>query len=698
MKRYPHKFPLKWYCLLWLSLFCSSQVYAQSELTQPTGDGLDDMNWKDESENSYRIIVEEMDEMRSRPLDLNSASEEDLLRIPCLNASQRMKLFEYLKDYGEVFSIYELLAINGFDSCLVHKISPYVNFIPLSHSPSLTFKNLFKYGKNEVLIQGGSCFPGSRGYTGQASGKETGSTNYYPGSPYQMSFRYTYSFADLLAIGFSGDKDPGEQFFAGEQKYGMDYYSGYISISPGKLLKRLIIGNYRAGWGLGLTFNTGSSLGIYPGFTQEFYAGNGIRPTQSVSEGSVLRGVAVCLGIKRLTLSGICSYLKRDATPVEKDSLTGNAQAFSSFIETGYHRTISEISKKDNVSELIFGGNLNFRGNFFSLGVTAYSVSLSARFQPRSELYNRFAFSGTNNFVTGADFNLFYRFVRISGEVSRSANGSIAWIAGLNLNPDPRFSAVILYRNYPPDFQNLYSNCFRQNTFTSNETAWFLSLSANLPWHVNLGLFADFCSFPWAKYTVGMPSAENDIGILMSSQLNKSLNIILRYIYFSAETNIVKEDEIIHKTGKEWSDDIRLQLNWAVSQAITLESRIEVKRARPGQQQETTGWLLFQDISLRPLKFPLKVVLRYSVFDCPYYASRIWAYEPDVAYGYSMPAYYGQGIRTAAMVRYAAGRHFVFSLKAGLTRYNDRNVISSGPDQIDANWKLDLTAQLRIRI
>jgi len=697
MKRYPLKIRNRWHYVFWIQFFCTSLVYSQSEPFYWPGDGMDDLEWKAESENGYRTIMEERDEIISRPVNLNSATEEDLGRIPYLNAFQRRKLFDYLKDYGEVYSIYELLAVQGFDSVLVRKISPFVSYLSVSHSPPLKFRNLFKYGKNEVVIQASTFYPRSKGYQVPDKLKET-EANYYPGNPFGISFRYTYTFADRLAIGFSGDKDPGEQFFAGGQRYGMDYYSGYLSLAPGKTLKRLIIGNFHAGWGLGLTFNNGASMGIYPGFNQEFQVSNGIRPTQSVSESSVLRGIAISFGAGRFTLSGICSYRKRDAQMIGEDTLKGNTAAFSSFIETDYHRTISEINKRGKVAEFIAGGNLSFRGNFFSLGLTAYSVSLSARFQPRSEIYNLLAFTGRNNFVIGSDFNLFYRFIRISGEVSRSGNGSIAWITGINLVPDPRFNALILYRNYPPDFQNLYANCFRQNTYCSNEKAWFLGLSANLPAHFSLNLFADFCSFPWAKFTVSRPSAGNDMGATLSWQLNRNLNIIMRYLYSSLETNVIKEDEVLHGTGSECSDGFRFQLNWAGTQAVTLQSRIELKKTRQSLQQESTGWLLFQDICLKPLKFPVKISIRYSVFDCPFYDARIWAYEPDVLYGYSMPAYYGKGIRTDAVICYTPGKHSVFSLKAGLTRYSDKNTIGSGLDEIDADWKLDLTLQLRIRI
>jgi len=686
---------------LYLAFFvlnCGITASAQSEPFQWTAENLEELNREPESENEVRMLMEEQDEMKAKPVNLNTGAEEDLMRIPFLNSLQRKNLLDYLKEYGEVFSVFELLSVQGFDSALVMKITPFISFPRVSQSPRLTLKNLAKYGKNDMLISASTVFPRSQGYLSANTCKETGSTNYYPGNPYGISFRYAYSFGEKLAAGFSGDKDAGEQFFAGGQKNGMDYYSAYISYSGRRILKRLILGNFRAGWGLGLTFNTAGSFGLYPGFNQEFFARGGIRPTQSISESTLLKGIAISIGAGRFTLSGICSFKKRDANVIETNTASGRAVSFSSFVTTGYHRTEAEIVKKGKVSEFIFGGNLGFRGNFFSLGITAYSVSLGADLKPRPELYNHFAFSGKRNFVTGADVNVFYRFIRISGEISRCANGSFAWVSALNFNPDPRLSGVLLYRDYPCSFQNLYSNCFSRNSNSSNERGWYISISASLPYHFNLSLFADFCSFPWAKYQVNMPTSGKEAGAMLTWPMNKSLNIVLRYMYSSGETNVNDDEALVRIPGIGQTTDFRVQLNWIVSQAVSLESRVEVKKSGQGVKQGTPGWLMFQDISVKALKIPLRIFFRYSVFDCPQYDSRIWAYEPDVLYGYSMPSYYGRGIRVCTFLRYPAGRHLVFSFKAGLTRYSDRNIISSGLDRIDANWKLDLTSQLEIRM
>ena len=684
--------------ILMVLILFNSRVYSQEDQFQWKGDWADDIDSRVENENGYKILAEERDETRQRPVDLNSATNEEINCIPYLNALQRKNLSDYLKTYGEIFSVYELISVSGFDSALLLRIMPYIRFNAVSHSPPLTLKNLFKYSRNQLLVRVSTSVPRSNGYaiTGDGVGAEAVST--YPGNPYGFSLRYTYTFGERLSIGFSGDKDPGEQFFKGGQKYGMDYYSGYLCYSGKRILKRLIIGNFRAGWGLGLTFNTGGAIGMYPGFNQEFSVAGGIRPTQTVSESGVLRGVAVSLGTGRLTFNGIFSLRRRDATVTVSDSVTGRAEGFSSFVETGYHRTIAELDKKGRVQEMLYGGNLSLRGNFFSVGVSGYSVKLSANLQPRPDLYNMYTFSGSENFVLGADINLFYRFMRFSGEVSRSRNGSMAFLAGVSINPDPRFSAVLLYRNYPPGYQNLYSGGFGQNSSNSNERGWYLSMAGNLPLHLTLNVFADFCYYPWAKYLLNRPSGGTELGAQLLWQLNKSLNFMVRCTYSASGSSATDQPEMVLSRGRAYVGDLRFNINWLVKESLYLQSRIEIKRSGSGSNQGQYGWLLFQDVCLNPAQSRFKIVFRYSVFDCPLYETRIWAYEPDMLYAYSMPVFYGKGSRICALIKFYPGKHFVFYLKSALTKFTNREVIGSGNDQVSSSWKLDLACELLFRI
>jgi hypothetical protein len=55
--------------------------------------------------------------------------------------------------------------------------------------------------------------------------EKTSTGTKYLGSPPKLFFRYRYQDKNLLQYGIVGDKDAGEQFFKGAQKYGFDFYS-----------------------------------------------------------------------------------------------------------------------------------------------------------------------------------------------------------------------------------------------------------------------------------------------------------------------------------------------------------------------------------------------------------------------------------------------------------------------------------------
>ncbi len=67
--------------------------------------------------------------------------------------------------------------------------------------------------------------------------------------------------------------------------------------------------------------------------------------------------------IKNVSFSAFYSRHKRDANIVSTDSLTGFTEEVSSFQETGYHRLPGELTDKNSVREIIYGGNINFRNN-----------------------------------------------------------------------------------------------------------------------------------------------------------------------------------------------------------------------------------------------------------------------------------------------------------------------------------------------
>lgn len=686
------------FLFLLILIIDGGKLFAQSDIVFTQPERLDEPNYQDGNDAANSIAWEDQEEIRARPVNLNRLTEEELQSIPYLNSMQKKELMTYLKEFGQVLSPYELLAVRGFDSSIVKKIIPYICFLSYGGTSGIRVSELLKYGKNDLLVQVGTSFPRASGYSGVGNPGAELQPPAYSGSPYGISFRYTYHYKDFLSFGFSGDKDPGEQFFSGSQNYGMDFYSGYVCLKTRHVLKSIVAGNFRAGWGTGLTFNTGGSLGNYPGFMRELTACSGLRPSQSTSEYGLMRGIGLTLGNERLTFSAICSYRKRDATVSQEDTASGAALSFSSFSETGYHRTESENRKKSRVSELLAGGNINFRGNFFSIGASGYYSSYDASLQPRDELYNLNSFRGKTNFVSGVDCNLFYRNLRFAGEVSRSLNGSIAMIGSLNFIHESGFGFQLIYRKYPPSYQNPYSYSFRENSSAANEQGIYTGISANLPYSISLNLFTDMCRFPWARYNSVIPTAGNSFGAMITFQSIRDVLLSLRYIFSSSENCVTGGIVAIPVLTSVSSSALRIQLNWNVNPGLALQSRIEYKYAVNGSRKRSDGWLMFQDIILKTVKGKFGITFRYEIFDCPDYESRIWTWEPDLLYTYSMPSFYGKGMKACGMVRMLAGRHLVFGVKAAYIKYSDRSFTGSGPEQVNADWRLDLRVQCRIKI
>jgi len=89
--------------------------------------------------------------------------------------------------------------------------------------------------------------------------------------------------------------------------------------------------------------------------------------------------------------------------------------------------------------------------------------------------------------------------------------------------------------------------------------------------------------------------------------------------------------------------------------------------------------------------------MRYALFDTRSYSDRIYAYERDVLYSFSAPAYYSKGIRFYAMARYGVAKWLDVWIRYSRTRFTDQSTISSGADEILAPHKSELRVQVRYR-
>ncbi len=91
----------------------------------------------------------------------------------------------------------------------------------------------------------------------------------------------------------------------------------------------------------------------------------------------------------------------------------------------------------------------------------------------------------------------------------------------------------------------------------------------------------------------------------------------------------------------------------------------------------------------------LSTNLRLQYFETDDYNSRIYAYENDVLYSFSIPAFFDKGVRYYFNVNYDLNRKLSLWVRFAQIIYEEKTIIGSGLDEIESNRRTQLKLQLR---
>ena len=107
------------------------------------------------------------------------------------------------------------------------------------------------------------------------------------------------------------------------------------------------------------------------------------------------------------------------------------------------------------------------------------------------------------------------------------------------------------------------------------------------------------------------------------------------------------------------------------------------------------GYLIFQDINYKHPKLPLNLSFRYAIFDTKL---SIYAYENDVLYAFSIPAYTSTGTKYYLTLKYEITDRIDMWFRYARISYANRDVVGSSLDEIQGNHKSEIKLQVRIKI
>jgi hypothetical protein len=301
------------------------------------------------------------------------------------------------------------------------------------------------------------------------------------------------------------------------------------------------------------------------------------------------------------------------------------------------------------------------------------------------------------NLNGGVDFQVSLRNVFLFGECARSKNGGMAFLGGIQVNPDPRLIFSVSFREYQRNYQDLLANALGQNSTNSNEEGFLLTFSAAIAPRLGLTGYADLYRFPWLKYRTDGPSQGSEYQLQSDYNAGRSVTMHLRYRIRKKQINVPDNMRPVNILEEGTSMTLRYQADWQVTDFLLLKSRFEWLRNRNGKLDPSHGYLLSQNFSCKLPSKRFTLTFLYALFDTDSYNERIYAYESDVLYGYSVPSYSGKGLRCFLLAEWSPFRRMDFWVRYAQTWYSDRNVIGTGLDLINGNTKSDVEVQLRIR-
>ncbi len=643
-------------------------------------------------------LVEQLNFFFDNPMNLNSATSESLQDLGLLTELQINDLLLHRKLFGKFISIYELQGLPYWDMNTIYMVLPFVRVDDKLDQLHVGIKEAFKNGKFEAYFRVQAIGENKAGYEDVADSIKENSNSYYHGDANRYYTRLRFSYRTNLSIGVTAEKDPGEEFFKGQQKNGFDFYSAHAFYKGGKYLKSVALGDYQVQIGQGLNFWSGYSFGKSADVTNVKKSANPLKAYTSVDEVRFLRGAAFDLGYKNFSLTTFGSYKGVDGA-ILADSLIEEQEFVSSINLNGLHRTNSEIGKKHTLNEIIFGSNLRYKLRNFHVGIAAVYLGYDKAFAKDTTPYNQFDFRGKSNIGLSADYNWVFRNFNFFGEVAQSSySGGFANVHGVLFSLDRRVSMSLVYRNYAKDYQTFYNAGFAEGSRTQNEKGLYSGVKVNWSRAVTTNAYIDVFKFPWMKFQVDGPSLGHEYMIQQSYRPSRDFEIYVRFREQSKQKNSRYSDGTITELEDILQRNYRINLSYKVSESIKLKSRLEYVTINRNSQEDQDGIILTQDVIFKPKSFPLSLSMRYALFDTDSYDTRIYTYENNALYVFSVPAYYYRGSRAYAMVRYTFLRRFDVWFRYGVSIFANRQNIGSGAEEIKGNTKTDLTLQLRIKL
>ncbi len=539
----------------------------------------------------YEQLQTDLYALHDAPIDLNHTSDEELTQLYFLSPQQIDDILAYAGRHP-FESLYELRLIPSLTEYEIRDLLPFVQI--RNHKSEIINQKLyprevFAHATHEII---------TRVDARNIEGME-GTDPMYVQGRYRFDYQRKVTFGAQLRRPVGG--------IAKDLQYGA--YLQLRDITPH--LHTVVGGNFQASFGQGLVlapvFHSGKSSYVSSVGMQQ----QGLRYYSSV-DGEGLHGVGATI-----------------------------RHAFSSQTRLDASALYSMRRANDSTWHHLIGANLTLLHKRLEVQLTAIENLWSDSIHPyRNAKYNRHYFRGRNQAVIGASFRYNHGWFDAFGEVATTQNGrwGLGALIGSRFYPTQGVSLVAIYRYYSPYFDNALGYAFSETSRINDENGGYLGFEITRWRNWRISGYGDVFYFSGYKY--GLGDAVKTLGYDAMAELQYS-----RHAWrLSWRLRARQKGDATYST--------RAQFDWAQG-SWSLRTTAEANLVN--QSPMTYGFTIFQDISYSlPLREGrgLGLRLRLQGFDAREWANRIYTYEHDVLYAFSIPATYGLGGRAYLCLRW----------------------------------------------
>jgi hypothetical protein len=671
------------YLLVLLCLTRGVTTYSQVQNDVLIEQILESMAPELSEDHDYSEIAERLTHYRRSPLNINLASKEQLQELFFLSPVQVKSILSHREENGLFIDVLELQSVPGFDPQTLRWLLNFIVVLPPGELKSISLSKLIKKAEHDIMFRFGQVLEKQSGFSSSSLTEGT-----YTGSAMRIFTRYRYSYSNVLFASINMEKDAGEPLSFSKGGRGFDFYSANISYRGNGIVRKVIAGDYALQFGQGLSMWAGAGFGKGANLSTIAKQDVGLRPYSSVNESLFMRGIAGTFRLKAISFTPFYSGRRIDAGMAESGLEVSSMQV------SGLHRTRTEILNKNALSQRVYGANAQYNTGDLSAGITAYRTQFSIPFAEGKSLYQQYNFKGAILDNMSMNYSYTFRNSYFFGEAAHSLNSGFAVLNGFLSSLAAPVSLVMLYRNYEKNYHSFFNQGLAEASNAVNERGFYSGLAIKFNRQWELYTYSDFFRFPWLKFRVDGPSSGYELFGQITYTPGKRFKLIGRFRQQIREENTEDSGPGLDIIEKQ---NLRVEMTYKISNDFTIRNRAEIVRYHKGNLDPEFGFLSFQDIIYDPMGSKFSGNLRCAFFETSGFNTRIYSYENDVLYSYSVPAYQGKGVRFYINCRYTISRRTDLWLRYALSSYTNQETIGSGGDLINGNKRSDIRLQLRFK-